>query len=70
MNETWGVSGKRVQDYTLYTGALGTAYLLFKAYQVTKNDNELKLCCDIVEACDSASRDSGYSLCLYVLTNT
>lgn len=59
VNETWGVSGKRVQDYTLYTGALGTAYLLFKAYQVTKNDNELKLCCDIVEACDSASRDSG-----------
>lgn len=62
MNETWGLSGKRVQDYTLYTGALGTAYLLFKAYQVSKNDSDLKLCSDIVKACDSASRDSGYSL--------
>lgn len=59
MRETWGLSGKRVQDYTLYTGALGTAYLVFKAYQVTKNDNDLKLCSDIVKACDSASKDSG-----------
>ncbi|KAJ4726276.1 LanC-like protein [Melia azedarach] len=59
VNETWGLSGKRVQDYTLYTGALGTAYLLFKAYQVSKNDSDLKLCSDIVKACDSAARDSG-----------
>ncbi|MBA0633507.1 hypothetical protein Godav_025993, partial [Gossypium davidsonii] len=59
VRETWGLSGKRVQDYTLYTGALGTAYLVFKAYQVTKNDNDLKLCSDIVKACDSASKDSG-----------
>ncbi|KAJ7948625.1 LanC-like protein [Quillaja saponaria] len=57
--ETWGLSGKRVQDFTLYTGALGTAYLAFKAYLVTKNENDLKLCSDIVKACDSASRDSG-----------
>ncbi|XVF18915.1 hypothetical protein REPUB_Repub11eG0064800 [Reevesia pubescens] len=58
LRETWGLSGKRVQDYTLYTGALGTAYLVFKAYQVTKNENDLKLCSDIVKACDSASKDS------------
>lgn len=58
VRETWGLSGKRVQDYTVYTGALGTAYLAFKAYQVTNNANDLKLCLDIVKACDSASRDS------------
>ncbi|KAF2285997.1 hypothetical protein GH714_009579 [Hevea brasiliensis] len=57
--ETWGLSGKRVHDYTIYTGALGTAYLLFKAYQATNNENDLKLCSEIVKACDSASRDSG-----------
>ncbi|XP_022734052.1 lanC-like protein GCR2 isoform X3 [Durio zibethinus] len=58
VRETWGLTRKRVQDYSLYTGALGTAYLVFKAYQVTKNENDLKLCSDIVKACDSASRDS------------
>lgn len=58
VRETWVLSGKRVQDYTVYTGALGTAYLAFKAYQVTKNANDLKLCLEIVKACDSASRDS------------
>ncbi|XP_004291663.1 PREDICTED: lanC-like protein GCR2 [Fragaria vesca subsp. vesca] len=55
--QTWG---KRVGDYSLYTGALGTACLAFKAYQVTKNLSDLKLCCDIVKACDIASRDSGH----------
>ena len=59
--QTWDLSGKRVEDYTLYTGALGTALLAFKAYQVTKNHTDLQLCSDIVKACDSASRDSGYS---------
>jgi hypothetical protein len=58
------MSGKRVKDYSLYTGALGTAYLLFKAYQVTRNQNDLNLCSDIIKACDSVSRDSGYSLSL------
>ncbi|GLU23419.1 hypothetical protein SLE2022_394230 [Rubroshorea leprosula] len=60
VRETWGLGGKRVKDYTLYTGALGTAFLVFKAYQVTKNENDLKLCCEIVKACDYASRDSGH----------
>lgn len=59
VRETWGMSGKREKDYSLYTGALGTAYLLFKAYQVTKNHNDLNLCSDIIKACDSVSRDSG-----------
>ncbi|KAJ1386433.1 Six-hairpin glycosidase-like superfamily [Sesbania bispinosa] len=59
VRETWGSSGNRVKDYTLYTGALGTSYLVFKAYQVTKNANDLNLCSDIVKACDSASANSG-----------
>ncbi|KAH7512510.1 hypothetical protein FEM48_Zijuj12G0098300 [Ziziphus jujuba var. spinosa] len=58
VRETWGLSGKRIQDYTVYTGALGTAFLAFKAYQVTKHPGDLKLCLDIVKACDSTSRDS------------
>ncbi|KAL6283686.1 hypothetical protein ACE6H2_014615 [Prunus campanulata] len=59
VRQTWGLSGKRVEDYTLYTGVLGTAFLAFKAYQVTNNENDLKLCSEIVKACDSASRGSG-----------
>ncbi|KAI3427545.1 uncharacterized protein J3R85_009373 [Psidium guajava] len=59
VRETRAASGKRLQDYTLYTGALGTAYLVFKAFQVTKNESDLKLCSEIIRACDAASRDSG-----------
>ncbi|KAK4387056.1 LanC-like protein GCR2 [Sesamum angolense] len=59
LKETWVGKGKRVGDYTLYTGALGTAFLLFKAYQVTGDKNDLSLCSDIIEACDTASRGSG-----------
>lgn len=58
VSETWG---SRVKDYTLYTGVLGTAYLVFKAYEVTKNLDDLNLCLKIVEACDSASVNSRYS---------
>lgn len=56
--ETWDRSGKRVRDFNLYTGVLGTAYLLFKSYQVTRNENDLKLCLEIVDACYTASKDS------------
>ncbi|XP_043689971.1 lanC-like protein GCL2 [Telopea speciosissima] len=56
--ETWGLRGRRVKDFSFYTGALGTAFLLFKAFQVTNNRNDLNLCSDIVKACDSASRGS------------
>ncbi|KAI3504475.1 hypothetical protein L1887_25973 [Cichorium endivia] len=55
VSETWGNSGKRLKDYTLYTGALGTAFLLFKSYKVTHNKKDLNLCKDILKACDSAS---------------
>ncbi|XP_052206409.1 lanC-like protein GCR2 isoform X2 [Diospyros lotus] len=58
VKETWGLSGRRVSDYTVYTGALGTAYLLFKAYQISNNKDDLKLCSEIVKACDAASRNS------------
>lgn len=60
VRETWVVAGKRVQDYTLYTGSLGTAFLLLKAYQITSNEDDLTLCSEIVKACDSASSTSGY----------
>lgn len=59
VRETWISTGKRIKDYTVYTGAMGTAFLLFKAYQVTNNRNDLRLCSDIVKACDSASTASG-----------
>ncbi|KAL2937709.1 LanC-like protein GCL2 [Bienertia sinuspersici] len=56
--ETWGRSGQKVWDYSLYVGALGTAFLLFKAYQVTKNINDLTLCLEVVKGCDHASSHS------------
>lgn len=58
VKETWGQSGRRILDYTVYTGALGTAYLLFKAYQSTNNKDDLYLCSEIIKACDTVSRDS------------
>ncbi|CAI9283623.1 unnamed protein product [Lactuca saligna] len=36
VSETWGNTGKRLTDYTLYTGALGTASIVFKAYTTRK----------------------------------
>lgn len=56
--ETWGATGQHVQDFTLYAGALGTALLLFKSYQVTSNTNDLSFCSQIIKACDSASLGS------------
>ncbi|KAJ6360925.1 hypothetical protein OIU77_004867 [Salix suchowensis] len=53
--ETWGLSGQAIRDFTLYSGNLGTALLLFKSYQVTSNESDLFLCLEIVKACDSAS---------------
>lgn len=60
--ETWGSSRQNVQDFSLYTGTLGTAFLLFKCYQVTNNRNDLELSSQIVKACDSASSESRYPL--------
>lgn len=56
--QTWGATGQRVHDFTLYAGTLGTAFLLFRAFQVTNNSNDLTLCSQIVKACDSASLGS------------
>ncbi|KAK3184169.1 hypothetical protein Dsin_031455 [Dipteronia sinensis] len=58
--ETWGFTGQHVQDFTIYSGALGTAFLLFKAYQVAQNKNDLNLCLEIVKAFDSSSLASKY----------
>ncbi|KAL6561589.1 LanC-like protein gcl2 [Orobanche minor] len=56
--QTWGLSGKHVEDFTIYSGTLGTAVFLFKSFQVTGNKNDLSLCLEIVKACDSASIQS------------
>ncbi|KAJ6360906.1 hypothetical protein OIU77_004850 [Salix suchowensis] len=53
--ETRGLSGQAMHDFTLYSGNLGTALLLYKSYQVTSNESDLFLCLEIVKACDSAS---------------
>ncbi|KAF6983642.1 hypothetical protein CFC21_001792 [Triticum aestivum] len=55
VQETWTRTGGQVTDYTLYTGALGTALLLFKSFQVTGDRRDLNLASDIVQACDAAS---------------
>ncbi|RZC92999.1 hypothetical protein C5167_028357, partial [Papaver somniferum] len=44
--------------FTVYTGSLGIAYLLFKSYQVTNNKNDLTLCSEIVQDCDTSSKNS------------
>lgn len=73
MIETWGFSRQdEVQDFTIYTGTLGTAALLFKSYQVTNDKDDLELSSQIVKACDSASQNTfdsaspqpGYTLLL------
>ncbi|XP_024994104.1 lanC-like protein GCL2 [Cynara cardunculus var. scolymus] len=58
VGKTWGFTlerNRRISDFTLYTGALGTAFLLFKSFQVTDNRNDLNLCSEIIKACDPAS---------------
>ncbi|KAM0049550.1 putative lanthionine synthetase C, six-hairpin glycosidase-like superfamily [Helianthus debilis subsp. tardiflorus] len=52
--ETWGFTGQKVKDNSLYTGTLGTAFLLLKSYHVTNNKSDLHLCSEIIKACDSA----------------
>ncbi|XP_016491633.1 lanC-like protein GCL2 isoform X2 [Nicotiana tabacum] len=56
--ETWGLTRQQVPDFTLYNGTLGTAFLMFKSYQVTNNTNDLAVCSQIVKDCDFASRNS------------
>ncbi|OMP07868.1 Lanthionine synthetase C-like protein [Corchorus olitorius] len=56
--ETWGITERNVSDFTLYCGTLGTAFLLFKSYQLTNNANDLSLCLAIVDTCNTASLSS------------
>ncbi|XWS63399.1 hypothetical protein CRYUN_Cryun06bG0093500 [Craigia yunnanensis] len=56
--ESWGITEQNVSDFTLYCGTLGTAFLLFKSYQLTNDTNDLSLCLAIVDACNSASLSS------------
>ncbi|WCJ32158.1 LanC-like protein GCR2 [Euphorbia peplus] len=59
VQESWVSIRKPLQDYSLYTGLLGTAFLLFKSFQLTNNTNDLQLSSRILNACDSASLHSG-----------
>ena len=67
--ETWGITGQNVSDFTLYCGTLGTAFLLFKSFQLTNNTNDLSLCLAIVDACNSASLSSRYTNHFLTLLN-
>ncbi|KAJ8567885.1 hypothetical protein K7X08_020607 [Anisodus acutangulus] len=59
VRETWAAKGRSVHDYSLYTGTLGTAYLLFRSYQVTGNKDDLAHCSEIIRACDAACGGTG-----------
>ncbi|KAL6903742.1 hypothetical protein ACP4OV_004555 [Aristida adscensionis] len=54
VRETWekqqqrADAGAAARDFTLYTGALGTALLLFRAYRVTGDRADLATCAEIV----------------------
>uniref|UniRef100_A0A0C9SAM5 TSA: Wollemia nobilis Ref_Wollemi_Transcript_2437_1707 transcribed RNA sequence n=1 Tax=Wollemia nobilis TaxID=56998 RepID=A0A0C9SAM5_9CONI len=56
VRETWINTQGTVRDFSVYTGSLGIAYLCFKAYEVTKNKDDLSLCTQIVESCANAAR--------------
>ncbi|XP_073155156.1 lanC-like protein GCL2 [Henckelia pumila] len=55
---TWGITEQHVQDFSLYAGSLGTAFLLFKSFQVTGNTSDLNLSLEIIKASDSSSTHS------------
>lgn len=52
---TWSRRRSKVQDPTLYTGVLGTAFLCFKSYEVAGSKEDLSLCLEIVESCAVAA---------------
>ncbi|CAI9102147.1 OLC1v1000369C1 [Oldenlandia corymbosa var. corymbosa] len=57
--ETWdSLQGQIFGDFSLYSGALGTAFLLWKSFRVTGDEDDLRFSSDIIKACDSASLDS------------
>lgn len=51
-------TSRSIQDFTVYAGTMGTAFLLLKSFQVTGNKNDLNLCSQIIKNCDSASKHS------------
>lgn len=59
-------SGRRVGDFSLYTGALGIAFLLFKAYRTSGDKSDLALSSHIIKACEIASQGSRYVPFLFV----
>jgi hypothetical protein len=59
VHETLEKQRRAAGDFTLYTGALGTALLLFRAYSVTGHRADLATCAEIVAACDAASALAG-----------
>lgn len=56
---------RRSKDWTLYTGSLGTAFLLLKSYLVTKDAADLSLCAEIVGSCEASSRGSSLTPTLF-----
>ncbi|GLT33720.1 hypothetical protein SLA2020_082840 [Shorea laevis] len=45
-------------DPTAYTGLLGTAFTCLRSYEVTRNQQDLLLCAEVVETCASVARAS------------
>eukprot|EP00252_Welwitschia_mirabilis_P016049 TRINITY_DN35506_c0_g1_i1.p1 TRINITY_DN35506_c0_g1~~TRINITY_DN35506_c0_g1_i1.p1 ORF type:complete len:444 (+),score=78.98 TRINITY_DN35506_c0_g1_i1:175-1506(+) len=56
LKKTWVKSHATVNDFSLYTGELGTAYLCFKAYEVSGHQDDLSVCAKIVEGCSRAAK--------------
>lgn len=50
-------SGKSL-DPSVYSGVLGTAFTCLRAYEATGNQQDLKLCAEIVDTCAEAARGS------------
>jgi len=54
VHETWEKEQQHsTGDFTLYTGALGTALLLFRAFLITGDRANLATCIEIVSACEA-----------------
>ncbi|KAK8955823.1 hypothetical protein KSP40_PGU020250 [Platanthera guangdongensis] len=65
VEKTEVVGGDCPKTPDLYTGSLGTTFLLFKKYLVTKDRRDLYLSGDIVKARDSASKGSPFVTFIY-----
>ncbi|CAN6249463.1 unnamed protein product [Urochloa humidicola] len=67
VHETWEKQRRRpAGDFTLYTGALGTALLLFRTYLATGDRADLATCAEIVAACDAASAAAGEEFVTFI----